>query len=97
MFPYTGQLAKATNGYVYTKEDVRSILQAAKDQELEVIPLVQTLGHLEWVLKLDAFLHLRDDPNSPTVNQIILIIFTVKCLGYLRRKRRRFRTPQRHD
>ncbi|KAI6177194.1 Beta-N-acetylhexosaminidase [Aphelenchoides bicaudatus] len=67
MFPYTGQLAKATNGYVYTKEDVRSILQAAKDQELEVIPLVQTLGHLEWVLKLDAFLHLRDDPNSPTV------------------------------
>lgn len=42
-------------------------MQAAKERELDVIPLVQTLGHLEWILKLEEFAHLRDDPNSPTV------------------------------
>lgn len=46
---------------------VHSILQAAKDRGLEVIPVVQTLGHLEWILKLEEFSHLRDDQNSPTV------------------------------
>ena len=34
---------------------------------MEVIPLVQSLGHLEWVLKLEEFAHLRDDAQSPQV------------------------------
>jgi hexosaminidase len=67
MFPFTGQLSKAVNGYVYKMDDVRFILQSAKERNLEVIPLVQTLGHLEWVLKLQEFEHLRDDSKSPTV------------------------------
>lgn len=67
MFPYTGRLATALNGDHYSMADVKSILQAAKDRSLEVIPLVQTFGHLEWVLKLQEFSHMREDPNYPQV------------------------------
>uniref|UniRef100_A0A914CX36 beta-N-acetylhexosaminidase n=1 Tax=Acrobeloides nanus TaxID=290746 RepID=A0A914CX36_9BILA len=67
MFPYTGQLADAINGNAYSLSDVEQILQAAKDKDLEVIPLVQTFGHLEWVLKLEKFAHLREDKKYPQV------------------------------
>ncbi|ETN82859.1 hypothetical protein NECAME_17620 [Necator americanus] len=46
---------------------VEYILKEAKRQHLEVIPLVQTFGHLEWVLKLERFAHLREDSRFPQV------------------------------
>ncbi|KAE9550884.1 hypothetical protein FO519_005908 [Halicephalobus sp. NKZ332] len=67
MFPYTGKLASAINGNAYSIQDVETILQAAKDHRLEVIPLVQTFGHLEWILKLDEFKHLRENQRYPQV------------------------------
>ncbi len=30
-------------------EEVRSLLQAAREHHIEVIPLIQTLGHVEWL------------------------------------------------
>ncbi|VDK59664.1 unnamed protein product [Cylicostephanus goldi] len=46
---------------------VEYILKEAKRHRLEVIPLVQTFGHLEWVLKLEKFAHLREDSRFPQV------------------------------
>jgi hypothetical protein len=39
------------------------IQKAAKENEIEIIPLIQTFDHLEWILKLDKFKSYRDHPN----------------------------------
>ncbi|KAL3108606.1 hypothetical protein niasHT_015528 [Heterodera trifolii] len=67
MFPYKGLLSSAVNGDAYSLAEVEQILETAKQIGLEIIPLVQTFGHLEWVLKLEQFAHLREDPKFPQV------------------------------
>jgi hexosaminidase len=43
------------------------IQSAAKSHQLDLIPLVQTFGHMEWLLKLREFELYRDDLTSPMV------------------------------
>lgn len=68
MFPYSGHLLKDVTAYnAYTKSDVQKILQIAKENELKVIPLIQTFGHMEFVLKLEKFSYLREVQRYPQV------------------------------
>ena len=66
-FPYGGALAAAVSGEAYGRADIGRIAAAAKRNGLVVVPLVQTYGHLEWLLKLAAFRHLRDNGRYPQV------------------------------
>ncbi|KAJ9578744.1 hypothetical protein L9F63_005033 [Diploptera punctata] len=65
MFPFTGSLSPLAAGNCYSRRDVEEILGAARGSELEVIPLVQTFGHVEFALKHQDFSHLREVPESP--------------------------------
>lgn len=67
VFPFKGRLAEAVNGEHYTMEDVAFIKEQAAANNLYIIPLVQTYGHLEWILKVKSFEHLRDHPEYPQV------------------------------
>lgn len=49
----------------YTKSGVREILDLALENHLDVIPLVQTFGHMEHVLKTKEFSQLREVPQYP--------------------------------
>lgn len=60
-FPYENDLESIRNQNHYTKQEIYQLLKLLKDSNLEVIPLVQTYGHLEFVLKLKQFNHLRED------------------------------------
>ncbi|XP_007957982.1 hexosaminidase D [Orycteropus afer afer] len=60
MFPYEGHLKLLRAQHAYSPSEIREILYLARQNELEVIPLVQTFGHMEFVLKHDAFSHLRE-------------------------------------
>ncbi|KAK6018166.1 hypothetical protein OSTOST_16261, partial [Ostertagia ostertagi] len=42
-------------------DEVRTILKKARSLNLDVIPLVQTFGHLEWILKLEQFRKYREE------------------------------------
>ncbi|XP_071763865.1 hexosaminidase D [Centroberyx gerrardi] len=62
MFPYGGELSllQATAHPAYSREVVLSIQDVAKSKGLEVIPLVQTFGHMEFVLKHQSLGGLRE-------------------------------------
>lgn len=65
MFPYWGKIVNASALNAFTVNQIQELLSAAKAHQLEVIPLVQTFGHLEHVLKLEEFVPLREVQNNP--------------------------------
>ncbi|XP_057289850.1 hexosaminidase D-like isoform X2 [Hydractinia symbiolongicarpus] len=67
MFPYRGMIRALSSPNTYSYEDIASLLKLAKKLNLEIIPLVQTLGHFEFVLKHDQFRHLRETEQYPNM------------------------------
>jgi len=51
--------------YGMQKEDARKVLQAAHDNFIEITPLVQSLGHSEWIFTGDQNLDIAEDPEAP--------------------------------
>ncbi|MGH2628072.1 MAG: glycoside hydrolase family 20 zincin-like fold domain-containing protein, partial [Anaerolineales bacterium] len=45
-----------------TKEEVQTLLRAAREHHIEVIPLIQTLGHAEWLYTNNQNLDLLEIP-----------------------------------
>ena len=65
MFPWSGRLEPVAAKNHYSLAEVTSLLSTCRDLGLEVIPLVQTFGHLEFILKLSTFSEMRDLPSEP--------------------------------
>ncbi|XP_048351543.1 hexosaminidase D-like isoform X1 [Sphaerodactylus townsendi] len=65
MFPFKGELEVLKSPYAYSEEDVERIQNLAEINKLEVIPLVQTFGHVEFILKHDKYRHLREVERFP--------------------------------
>ncbi|CAE7618424.1 HEXD, partial [Symbiodinium sp. KB8] len=64
MLPFEGPLEVVRHPEAYTKEEVGRVLAAAKRSGLSVIPLVQTFGHLEFVLKHARFGSMREERDN---------------------------------
>jgi hexosaminidase len=71
-------LSKISNRNAYKKEELEKILNFLVDRGFLIIPLIQTYGHLEYVLKLNEFKHLRE------LEQHFQVI--TPCLGRLYEK-----------
>ncbi|XP_015516621.1 hexosaminidase D [Neodiprion pinetum] len=71
-FPYNRELTQiGSNGpnsiaNGYTMQEARQILQIAGESGLAVVPLVQTFGHMEFVLKHDEWRSLREVELFPS-------------------------------
>lgn len=65
MFPFEGLLKDVAALNHYNKSDLYNFLITSKQLGLEVIPLVQTFGHMEFILKHGQFANLRDSPQMP--------------------------------
>uniref|UniRef100_A0A914ZBE7 beta-N-acetylhexosaminidase n=1 Tax=Panagrolaimus superbus TaxID=310955 RepID=A0A914ZBE7_9BILA len=64
MFPYTGELEIFRAPNAYSPKILGDILKLAAENGLEVIPLIQTFGHLQFVLKHSKYQHLREIPDK---------------------------------
>ena len=51
--------------YGMKKEEAAKVIKAAGDHFIELIPLVQSLGHSEWVFQNNKNLDLAEDPDTP--------------------------------
>ncbi|XP_046973129.1 hexosaminidase D-like [Vanessa cardui] len=65
MFPYNGRIANISAKNCYEKSKLKEFLKLAIQLGFDIIPLVQTFGHMEHVLKLAEFQHLREIPSYP--------------------------------
>lgn len=65
MFPYKGILKEISAKNAYTENEIKEILTTAAEHHLEVIPLIQTFGHVEFALKHLKWSHIREVPGSP--------------------------------
>ncbi|CAI5792424.1 hexosaminidase D-like isoform X2 [Podarcis lilfordi] len=82
MFPFKGDLEILKSPYAYSEEDIEKIQELAALNKLELIPLVQTFGHVEFILKHDKYRHLREVerfPNSfnPHVQETMTVVKSV--------------------
>lgn len=85
MFPYTKSLKRLSAKNAYTLEQVKEILRYAEDLKLEVIPLIQTFGHMEFALKHKEFAEIRFNlKNKTQVGCILSTSFLGKCQEVLR-------------
>lgn len=80
MFPFTNTIEDIQAGNSYSKDDIVKIQDIAMQNQLIVIPLVQTFGHMEFVLKLDKYKDYREVPYypqavCPTYNKTLPLIY----------------------
>ncbi|KAF5307656.1 hypothetical protein FQR65_LT06711 [Abscondita terminalis] len=68
MFPYSGPLLSSIPAFnAYSLKDIYTINASAKKNNLTVIPLIQTFGHMEFILKLKDYKDLREISPYPQV------------------------------
>ncbi|KAK9500753.1 hypothetical protein O3M35_001953 [Rhynocoris fuscipes] len=69
-FPYTGDISiigsLGPNGVGYKEDEIDRIYKLAEENELIIIPLVQTFGHLEFVLRHEKWTYLREISKFPS-------------------------------
>lgn len=59
-FPYSGHLTNLSSHTAYTPAEVQRIAAAANEAGLTLVPLMQSLGHLEYALKQPQWMALRE-------------------------------------
>ena len=69
---------EATRGFhhpaAWSKDDFRRLAQHCKKCNVEIVPLMQSIGHLDYLLKYPAFQHLRDGGAMGTTYQWCLAL-----------------------
>jgi len=68
IFPFEGIEIARDKSAVWTKATLRRFLKTAKDNGIEVIPLVQCLGHLEYVLAWPKYKKFSADTYPSTID-----------------------------
>ncbi|NQX47821.1 family 20 glycosylhydrolase [Paenibacillus tritici] len=63
-FPFKAHREFAHPQHALSREQLEALQTAAHEHYIEIIPLQQSFGHLEYVLRYDAWRHLRETEES---------------------------------
>ena len=58
--PYKEKLVIFSKEYAYTSDDLKLLQEVTKAEGMAYIPLLQSFGHVEFILKKKEYLHLRE-------------------------------------
>lgn len=69
-----------SNQYAYTKEEIADFINYCEKLGIDVVPLQQSLGHLEYVLRYQRYVEMREDlkdvsqicPMEPELNRELM-------------------------
>ncbi|XP_065282886.2 hexosaminidase D-like [Dermacentor albipictus] len=65
-FPFVGEpLHALASPRAYTRQELRAVLDTARDYDLTVVPLINTFDKLEYILKHPQFAKYRESPSVP--------------------------------
>lgn len=75
-YPYSGE-AVISNKYAYSRAEVKEFIKYCSGLHIDVIPLQQTFGHVEYILRHYKYAALREDdkdfsqvcPSEPDLNR----------------------------
>ncbi len=68
-FPYE-EVKGITAANALSKVQLQEIIKYAGDRYIEIIPLQQTLGHVEYILKHEDYYHMREVRGNATGNEL---------------------------
>jgi len=54
-----------SNDWTMSQEEIRSLVNIAKENFIDVYPLIQSFGHAEWAFQKKNNLDIAEDPQSP--------------------------------
>ena len=60
-FPYSGKYAGIRSGTAFTEDEISRLVSCCKENFIEVIPCVQSFGHMGYILKNDDFKYLSEE------------------------------------
>jgi len=64
-FPFKNELASLSRKYLYSSDEIRSLQELVKAEGMKYIPLLQSFGHVEFILKHKQFKELREASMNP--------------------------------
>jgi len=62
-FPYEKH-PTISSPVAFSKEEIKELLALARKYHIQVIPLLQSLGHVDYILQHAEYAHLREDKNN---------------------------------
>jgi len=72
-FPYRGRLADAVAPDALTRNEIVEINKAASDLGMQIIPLVQCLGHMYWALRIPNLRDLGEGASNPNCIELAIL------------------------
>ena len=62
-FPFDNHLP-VRGKYSYSREEVKDFISYCNNLGIDVVPLQQTFGHVEYILRYDRYAHMREDSRD---------------------------------